>query len=75
MPKPKKGNRLGGSASHQEKILANMASQLFEHGAITTTEAKAKSLRPYAESSSPRPRTALSLPAVMLLKPSATKMR
>lgn len=49
MPKPKKGNRLGGSASHQEKILANMASQLFEHGAITTTEAKAKSLRPYAE--------------------------
>jgi len=49
MPKPKKGNRFGGSASHQEKILANMASQLFEHGAITTTEAKAKSLRPYAE--------------------------
>ena len=39
MPKPKKGNRLGGSASHQEKILAIMASQLFEHGAITTTEA------------------------------------
>lgn len=49
MPKPKKGNRLGGSASHQEKILANMASQLFEHGAITTTETKAKNLRPYAE--------------------------
>lgn len=49
MPKPKKGNRLGGSASHQEKILANMASQLFEHGAITTTETKAKTLRPYAE--------------------------
>lgn len=49
MPKPKKGNRLGGSASHQEKILASMASQLFEHGAITTTETKAKNLRPYAE--------------------------
>lgn len=49
MPKPKKGNRLGGSASHQEKILANMASQLFEHGAITTTETKAKNLRPYVE--------------------------
>lgn len=49
MPKPKKGNRLGGSASHQEKILANMASQLFEHGVITTTETKAKNLRPYAE--------------------------
>ena len=56
MPKPKKGNRLGGSASHQEKILANMASQLFEHGAITTTEAKAKSLRPCLLYTSPSPR-------------------
>ena len=49
MPTPKKGPRLGGSAGHQKHILANLASQLFEHGAITTTDAKAKVLRPYAE--------------------------
>lgn len=49
MPKPTKGARLGGSASHQKAILANLASALFEHGRITTTEAKAKRLRPYAE--------------------------
>ena len=49
MPTPKKGPRLGGSASHQKHILSNLASQLFEHGAITTTQAKAKVLRPYAE--------------------------
>ncbi len=41
--------RLGGSASHQKAILANLATSLFEHGRITTTEAKAKRLRPYAE--------------------------
>src|SRR5690349_8646426 len=49
MPKPKKGPRLGGSPSHQRLILANLATQLFEHGRITTTEAKARTLRPYAE--------------------------
>lgn len=49
MPTPKKGARLGGSASHQKKILANLASQLIEHEAIKTTDAKAKLLRPYAE--------------------------
>lgn len=49
MPKPKKGARLGGSASHQKKILANLAKQLFEHGQIKTTDTKAKLLRPYAE--------------------------
>lgn len=49
MPKPKKGARFGGSASHQQKILANMAVQLFEHGSIKTTEPKAKALRPFAE--------------------------
>lgn len=49
MPKPKKGARLGGSAAHQRLILANMATQLFEHDAIRTTETKAKLLRPYAE--------------------------
>lgn len=49
MPKPTKGTRLGGSASHQKAILANLATALFEHGRITTTEAKAKRLRPYAE--------------------------
>lgn len=49
MPTPKKGARLGGSASHQKKILSNLAAQLIEHGAIKTTDAKAKVLRPYVE--------------------------
>lgn len=49
MPTPTKGPRLGGSPSHERIILANLASQLFEHGKITTTEAKAKRLRPIAE--------------------------
>ncbi len=49
MPTPKKGTRLGGSASHQRHILANLATALFEHGRITTTEAKARTLRPHAE--------------------------
>ncbi|AZA14283.1 50S ribosomal protein L17 [Corynebacterium choanae] len=49
MSKPKKGQRLGGSASHQRKILANLAAQLIEHKAIKTTDTKAKLLRPYVE--------------------------
>ena len=49
MPKPAKGARLGGSAAHEKMLLANLAKQLFEHGRITTTEAKARRLRPYAE--------------------------
>jgi large subunit ribosomal protein L17 len=49
MPKPKKGPRLGGSPAHQKAILSNLATSLFEHGRITTTEAKARLLRPYAE--------------------------
>src|SRR6478672_12546452 len=49
MPTPTKGARLGGSASHQRIILANLATQLFEHRRIVTTEAKAKRLRPLAE--------------------------
>lgn len=49
MPKPKKGARLGGSPAHQRLILSNLATQLFEHDAIRTTETKAKLLRPYAE--------------------------
>jgi large subunit ribosomal protein L17 len=49
MPTPTKGPRLGGSPSHQRLILANLATSLFTHGKITTTEAKAKRLRPYAE--------------------------
>ncbi len=49
MPTPTKGGRLGGSAAHQRLIMANLASQLFEHGRIVTTEAKAKRLRPLAE--------------------------
>jgi large subunit ribosomal protein L17 len=49
MPTPKKGARLGGSPAHQKLILANLATSLFEHGRITTTEAKARVLRPVAE--------------------------
>jgi large subunit ribosomal protein L17 len=49
MPAPSKGARLGGSPAHQQLILANLATQLFEHGRIVTTEAKAKRLRPLAE--------------------------
>lgn len=49
MPQPTKGARLGGSPAHQRLILANLATSLFEHGRITTTEAKARRLRPYAE--------------------------
>ncbi|MGJ7905549.1 50S ribosomal protein L17 [Actinopolyspora sp. H202] len=49
MPSPTKGPRLGGSPSHQRLILANLATALFEHGRITTTEAKAKRVQPLAE--------------------------
>ncbi|BBU24114.1 50S ribosomal protein L17 [Mycobacterium xenopi] len=49
MPKPTKGRHLGGSSSHQKAILANLATALFEHGRIKTTEPKARALRPYAE--------------------------
>jgi large subunit ribosomal protein L17 len=49
MPKPTKGPRLGGSSAHQKAILANLATALFEHGRIKTTEPKARALRPYAE--------------------------
>jgi large subunit ribosomal protein L17 len=49
MPQPTKGARLGGSPAHQRLILANLATSLFQHGKITTTAAKAKRLRPYAE--------------------------
>jgi large subunit ribosomal protein L17 len=49
MPKPTKGNRLGGSPAHERIILDNLASQLFEHGRIVTTETRAKRVRPLAE--------------------------
>lgn len=49
MPTPTKGPRLGGSPTHERMLLANLASQLFEHGRITTTETKAKRVRPLAE--------------------------
>ena len=49
MPTPPKGPRLGGGPAHERHILANLAQSLFEHGRITTTETKAKRLRPYAE--------------------------
>ena len=49
MPKPKKGPRLGGSPAHQRLMLSNLATALFEHGKLTTTEAKARRLRPLAE--------------------------
>jgi len=49
MPSPAKGARMGGSPAHERLMLANLATALFEHGSITTTEHKAKRLRPYAE--------------------------
>jgi ribosomal protein L17 len=49
MPKPSKGPRLGSGPSHERLLLRTLAEQLFEHGKITTTEAKAKRLRPLAE--------------------------
>lgn len=49
MPTPTKGPRLGGGPAHERQILANLAQALFEHGRITTTETKAKRLRPHAE--------------------------
>src|ERR1700733_3015615 len=49
MPTPTKGPRLGGSPAHERLMLANLATALFEHDRITTTEAKARRLRPLAE--------------------------
>ncbi len=49
MPTPTKGPRMGGSPAHQRLMMANHATALFEHGQITTTEAKARKLRPFAE--------------------------
>src|SRR5438067_5322998 len=49
MPTPTKGPRLGGSPAHERLMLANLATSLFRHGRITTTEVKAKRLRPLAE--------------------------
>jgi large subunit ribosomal protein L17 len=49
MPTPTKGKRLGGSPAHERLMLANLATSLFEHGRITTTETKARRLRPFAE--------------------------
>ena len=49
MPTPTKGRRLGGSSAHQRHMMANLAAALFEHGRITTTEARARRLRPVAE--------------------------
>src|SRR5215813_8022460 len=49
MPTPTKGRRMGGSPAHQRHMLANLATALFEHGKITTTEARARRLRPVAE--------------------------
>ena len=55
MPQPSKGPRLGGGPAHERLMLANLATALFQHGRITTTEAKAKRLSPLAE---PLPETA-----------------
>ena len=49
MPTPTKGPRLGGGPAHERLMLANLATSLFEHDSITTTEAKAKRVRPLAE--------------------------
>jgi large subunit ribosomal protein L17 len=57
MPRPRKGPRLGGSPSHERKILANLTTDLIIHGRITTTFSKAKALRPYAEKMITKART------------------
>jgi large subunit ribosomal protein L17 len=49
MPRPRKGARLGGSPAHERLLLANLATDLFVHGKVTTTEARAKAVRPLAE--------------------------
>jgi large subunit ribosomal protein L17 len=49
MPRPKKGKRLGGSPEHQRKILSNLTADLIRYEQVTTTHAKAKVLRPFAE--------------------------
>ena len=49
MPTPTRGPRLGGSPAHERLMLANLATSLFKHGRIQTTETKAKRLRPLAE--------------------------
>ena len=49
MPKPTKGPRLGGTPTHERIILRNLASQLFEHGRVTTTETKARRVQPQLE--------------------------
>ena len=49
MPTPTKGKRLGGSPAHERAMLGNLATSLFEYGKITTTETKARRLRPFAE--------------------------
>jgi large subunit ribosomal protein L17 len=49
MPRPKKGARLGGGPDHQRKILSNLTAQLIVHERVTTTHAKAREVRPYAE--------------------------
>jgi large subunit ribosomal protein L17 len=49
VPKPKKGPRLGSGPAHQRLLLSGLASQLFVHEGINTTESKARMLRPYAE--------------------------
>src|ERR1043166_6529770 len=54
MPAPKKGKRFGKSASHQRLMLANLAAHLIEAEAITTTETKAKALRPHVEKLEPK---------------------
>lgn len=49
MPRPKRGRRFGGDAAHQKSLLSNLAQELFWDDKVTTTVAKAKALRPYAE--------------------------
>jgi large subunit ribosomal protein L17 len=57
MPRPKRGRRLGGSSTHQKHILSNLAQELFWEERVTTTIAKAKMLRPYAEKMITKART------------------
>lgn len=57
MPRPKRGPRFGGSATHQKALISNLAQELFWDEKVTTTEAKAKMLRPYAEKMITKART------------------
>ena len=73
MPRPTKGPRLGGSPQHERHMLANLATQLFLHESIKTTEARARRLRPYAEKLITQ--TAQATFSMLILHPQAGKIQ